>query len=68
MLQFIDTIRNLADNLSEGIHRIKYKLRLENNKKYETCNKKYETYGIKYQYGNCCLEYRNFNRIQMFVL
>ena len=59
ILQFIDSLRfmasslsNLANNLSEGIHRIKCKFR-HDDKKCETC-------GIKYKYCDCFLEYTNF--------
>ena len=44
------SLSNLANNLSEGLHRIKCKLGYD-NKKCETC-------GIKYCY--CFLEYKNF--------
>ena len=58
--QFIDTARlieilllNLANDLAEGIHKIKYKYR-HNDKKCEYC-------GIKYKYCNCFfLECINF--------
>ena len=59
ILQFIDSARfmasslsNLANNLSEGIDRIKCKFG-HNNKKCEKC-------GIKYKYCNSFLEYTNF--------
>ena len=60
ILQFIDIVRfmarsswNLANNnLSEGIHIIKCKLRHD--------DEKWETYGIKYKYCSCFLEYTNF--------
>ena len=42
----------LANNLSEGIHRIKQKFG-RNDKKYEIC-------GIKYKYCDCFLEYKIF--------
>ena len=58
-MQFIDSARfmasslsNLANNLSEGIDRIKCKFG-HNNKKCEKC-------GIKYKYCNSFLEYTNF--------
>ena len=58
-LQFIDSARfmasslsNLVNNLSEGIHKIKWK--------YEHDDKKCESYGIKYKYCDCFLEYANF--------
>ena len=56
ILQFIDSARfvvsslsNLVNNLSEEIHRIKFKYR-HDDKKCETCR-------IKYKYYNCFLEY-----------
>ena len=59
MLQFIDSTRfmasslsNLVNNLSEGMHRIKFKYRHE-DKKCETC-------GIKYKYCDCFLKYKTF--------
>ena len=59
ILQFIDSTRfmpislsNLANNPSEGIHRIKCKFG-HDDKNCETC-------GIKYKYCNCFLEYKNF--------
>ena len=59
ILQLIDNARfmgssllNLVNNLSEGVHRIKYK--------FEHDDKKYETSGIKYKYWHCFLEYTNF--------
>ena len=59
ILQFIDSARfmagslsNLVNNLSEGIHRIKYKFG-HNEKKSEAC-------GIKYKHCDCFLEYTNF--------
>ena len=58
ILQFIDSARfmtsslsNLVNNLSEGIHRIKYKYR-HDDKICETCR-------IKYKYCDCFLEYTN---------
>ena len=42
------SLSNLVNNLSEGIHRIKYKFR-QNDKKYKTC-------GIKYKYWNYFLQ------------
>ena len=57
ILQFINSARfmasslsNLANNLSEGIHRIKY---VHDDKKCKTC-------GIKYKYCNSVLEYISF--------
>ena len=57
-LQFNDGTRfmtsslsNLVNNLSEGIHRFKYKFG-DDDKKCETC-------GIKYKYCHCFLEYMN---------
>ena len=62
ILQFIDSARfirssllNLVNNLSEGLHRIKYKLE-HDDKKCETC-------GIKYTYCKCFLEYTNFKDV-----
>ena len=61
ILQFIDSARfmansfsisNLISNFSEGVHRVKCKLRCD-DKKCETC-------GIKYNYCESCLEYINF--------
>ena len=59
ILQFIDSSRftanslsNLVNNLSEGIHKIKCKCG-HDDKKCKTC-------GIKYKYCNCFLEYMNF--------
>ena len=46
------SLSTLANNLSEGIHRIKCKFG-HNDKKYETC-------GIKYKYCDCFLQYTNF--------
>ena len=46
------SLSNLVNNLSEGIHRIKYKVG-HDDKKYETCT-------IKYKYCDCFLEYANF--------
>ena len=43
---------NLVNNLSEGIHRIKFKSE-QDDKKCDTC-------GIKYKYCDCFLEYVNF--------
>ena len=58
-------LSNLAINLADGIHEIKYKFR-HDNKKCEFC-------GIKYKDCNYFFEYTNFeddliNRIQMFLL
>ena len=59
MLQFIDSSRfiasslsSLVNNLSEGIHKIKYK--------YENDDKKCETCGIKYEDCDYFLECTNF--------
>ena len=59
VLQFIDRARvmasslsNLANNLSEEIHKIKCKFAPD--------DKKCETSGIKYKYCDCFLEYINF--------
>ena len=59
ILQFIDstrfiasTLSDLVNNLSEGLHRIKCKLGLD-DKKCETC-------GIKYKYCNCFRECTHF--------
>ena len=71
ILQFIDSARfmasslsNLVNNLSQVIHRNKYKFG-QDDKICEIC-------GIKYKYCDCLLEYINFiddfNRIQTFVL
>ena len=46
------TLSNLANNLSEGIRRIKCKFGHD--------DKKCETYEIKYKYCDCFLEYINF--------
>ena len=46
------SLSNLINNLSEGIHRIKWKL--------EPDDKKYETCGTKYKYCDCFLEYTTF--------
>ena len=48
----VTSISNLADNLAEGIHKIKYK--------YGHDYKNYETFGIKYKDCEFCLEYTNF--------
>ena len=47
-----NSLSNLANDLSEGIHRIKCK-HGHDDQKSETC-------GIKYKYCNCFLEYTNF--------
>ena len=71
ILRLIDSTRfmasslsNLANNLSEGIHKVKFKFG-HDDKKCETCE-------IKYKYCDCFFEYVNFkdeyNRIQMFGL
>ena len=59
ILQFIDgaifmptSLSNLANNLSEGIHKFKCKYG-HDDKKCETCRN-------KYKYCNCFLEYPNF--------
>ena len=59
IFQFIDSTRfitsslsNLANILSEGIHKTKCKYRRD-DKKCETCR-------TKYKYFNCFLEYPNF--------
>ena len=44
-------LSSLVNNLSEGVHRIKYKF--GNDEKNVTC-------GIKYKYCYCFLEYINF--------
>ena len=46
------SLSNLANNLSEGLHRIKCKL--------GHADKKCETCGIKCKYCECFLEYTNF--------
>ena len=46
------SLSNLVNNLSEGIHRIKYKFG-HDDKKCETC-------GIECKYCDCFLEYINF--------
>ena len=46
------SLSNLFDNVSEGIHIIKFKYR-HDDKKCETC-------GIKCKYCDCFLEYKNF--------
>ena len=63
ILQFIDSARflasslsNIANNLSEGIHRVKCKNYGQDDKKCETC-------GIKYKYWDCFLEYTHFKMI-----
>ena len=43
------SLSNLTDNLTEGIHKIKYK--------YEYDNRKCETCGVKHKDCECCLEY-----------
>ena len=59
VLEFIDStgfpassLSNLLNNLSEGLHRIKFKFG-HDDKKCETC-------GIKYKYCDCFLKYPNF--------
>ena len=58
-LQFIDSaifmaslLSNLANNLAEGIHEIKWK--------YGHDNKKFETCGVKYKDCKCFRKYKNF--------
>ena len=58
ILQFVGSARfmasslsNLVNNLSEGLHRIKFKLK-HDDKKCETC-------GIKCKYCDCFLKYAN---------
>ena len=46
------SVSNAVNNLSEGMHRIKCKLR-HDDKKCEIC-------GIKYKYCDYFLQYRNF--------
>ena len=46
------SLSNLVNNLSAGIHRIKYKYG-QNHKKCEACETKYNS-------GTCFLEYTNF--------
>ena len=46
------SLSNFVNNLSEGIHKIKWKFGRD--------DKKCETYGIKYNYSDCFLEYTNF--------
>ena len=46
------SLSSLANNISAGIHRVKYKFR-HDDKKCETCR-------IKYNYCDCFLEYTNF--------
>ena len=70
ILQFIDSARfmarslsNLANDLSEGIHKVECKFGY-NNKKCETCR-------IKYKYCDCFLKYTSFKDDfieQMFML
>ena len=52
-----NSLSNLVNNLSEGIHRIKCKFG-HNNKKYETCR-------TKQKYCNSFLEYTNFKDDQL---
>ena len=47
-----NSLSNLANKFSEGIHIIKCK--------YEQGDKKCETFRIKYKYCDCFLEYTNF--------
>ena len=46
------SLSNLVNNLSDGIHRIKYK--------YGHDDKKCETFRINYKYSDCFLESRKF--------
>ena len=46
------SLSNLANNLREGIHKIKCK-DVDDDKKCQTCK-------IKYKYCDCFLEYKNF--------
>ena len=62
ILQFFDSARfivsslsNLVNNLSEGLHRIKCKLRYHDNK----C----ETYGVKHEYCNFSLNMQTLKMI-----
>ena len=57
-----NSLSNLVNNLSEGIHR--------NKCKFEHDDKKCETCKIKYKYCVCFLECTNFkdNLIETFVL
>ena len=52
LLRVSSSLSNLANNLSEGIDRIKCKS--------DMMRKKCETCGIKYKYCDCFLEYINF--------
>ena len=47
-----NSLSNLINNLSKGVHRIKCKFGHDD----KTC----ETCGIKYKYCDCFLEYTNF--------
>ena len=47
-----NSLSNLLNNLSEGIHRVKLKFG-HDDRKCEAC-------GIKYKYCHCFLEYMNF--------
>ena len=47
-----NSLSNLLNNLSKGIHRIKCK--------YGYDDKKRETCGIKYKHWDCFLDYKNF--------
>ena len=49
------SLSDLANNFSEGIHKIKWKYG-HNHKKRETC-------GIKHKYCGCFLEYTNFKDV-----
>ena len=55
----VSSLTNLVNNLSKGVHKIKYK--------YGHDDKICETYGTKYKYSNCFLEYKNFNRIHDLI-
>ena len=49
-----NSLSNLVNNLSEGIHKIKCKYR-HNDKECRTCS-------IKYKYCNCFLEYTDLHK------
>ena len=46
------SLSNFVNNLSKGIHKVKYK--------YGHSDNKCETCGLQYKDSNCFLEYRNF--------
>ena len=46
------SLSNLANNCSQGVHRIKYQHRND--------DKKFETFRIKYKYCDCFPEWTNF--------